>query len=120
RGTDAGSSSADGGDASASRVGPIAARRRASPSGAGWLHRSDVDGPREDAASQREEGETGRDTQHAGNPEGRPVVANDRAHGAGAKRRERRTQLVARANPAVDDAGVLAAERFAGQLDRGR
>ena len=62
----------------------------------------------------------GEDAEDAGNPERQLVVPEIGADRARAERRQRRAELVAGANPAVDDPGVLAAERFAGQPHGGR
>src|SRR6266850_4073119 len=69
----------------------------------------------ERAPPQRQKRGAGQHAQHAGDPEGHLVVAEGGTNRAGAKRGERRADLVARADPSVDDAGVLAPEGFAGQ-----
>src|SRR6478672_13886492 len=72
------------------------------------------------AAANGEKRKAGDRAHGAGNPEGGAVVAEAGADGAGAEGGERRAKLVARGNPAVDHAGVLASEGLTGEPDRRR
>src|SRR6185369_7691638 len=67
-------------------------------------------GNQERTTAHGDEGEAGNEAQEAGGPEGGAVVARDGADRAGAEGGHARAQLMAGADPAVDDAGVFAAE----------
>src|SRR3712207_9248621 len=67
---------------------------------------------RSSTAAERQERQACRDAHDAGNPERHLIFAGHRPDRPGAERRHRRAELVARPDPPVDDAGVLAAERL--------